>query len=93
MLLYSQAKAALFCIGKSNAGNAKQHAQRAGIKKETGFHSLRHSFATHLLKKGTDVRFIQELLGHKSITTTMLYTHVAIQDAGRIQSPLDRLNM
>ena len=64
---------------------------KAGIKKETGFHSLRHSFATHLLEKGTDVRFIQELLGHFSIKTTTRYLHVAKEMLVVIESPLDSL--
>lgn len=65
--------------------------QKAGIKKEVGFHSLRHSFATHLLEKGTDVRFIQELLGHFSIKTTTRYLHVAKEKLVVIESPLDSL--
>jgi len=64
---------------------------KAGIKKEIGFHSLRHSFATHLLEKGTDVKYIQELLGHFSIKTTTRYLHVAREKLVVIESPLDQL--
>ncbi len=69
----------------------QQAKQKAGIQKEVGFHSLRHSFATHLLEKGTDVRFIQELLGHFSIKTTTRYLHVAKEKLVVIESPLDSL--
>ena len=65
-------------------------AQRAGIDKRVGMHTLRHSFATHLLEQKTDIRVIQVLLGHKKLDTTALYTRVAIKAIGEITSPLDR---
>lgn len=61
---------------------------RAGIEKPATFHSLRHSFATHLLENGTDVRFVQELLGHANIRTTQIYTHVTNPAIRNIKSPL-----
>ncbi len=63
----------------------------AGIQKKGGIHSLRHSFATHLLESGTDIRHIQELLGHTSILTTMRYTHVSADKISTLKSPLDDL--
>lgn len=62
---------------------------KAGIIKRVTVHSLRHSFATHLLEGGTDLRYIQELLGHKSSKTTEIYTHVTQKDIRKIISPLD----
>lgn len=67
----------------------KNALQLAQINKPVGIHSLRHSFATHLLEHGTDVRFIQDLLGHRDIKTTLLYTHVTDLSLQKIQSPLD----
>lgn len=69
----------------------KNALKKAKINKDVGIHSLRHSFATHLLEQGTDIRFIQELLGHKDIKTTLLYTKVSNQAIQKIKSPLDTL--
>jgi site-specific recombinase XerD len=62
--------------------------KKAGIKKNATFHSLRHSFATHLLENGVDVRYVQELLGHQNIRTTQLYTQVTNSSIRNIKSPL-----
>jgi site-specific recombinase XerD len=66
--------------------------QKAGIKKAASIHSLRHTFATHLLENGTDIRYIQELMGHATLRTTERYAHVARRNALTIQSPLDTIN-
>lgn len=63
--------------------------EKAGIKKDASVHTLRHSFATHLLEQGIDIRYIQELLGHQSPNTTMIYTHVSTGKLKDIKSPLD----
>lgn len=62
--------------------------KKAGILKDAHFHSLRHSFATHLLENGTNIRFVQELLGHRDIKTTQIYTQVSEGVLGRVKSPL-----
>lgn len=69
----------------------KTTAKRAKIDKPVTLHTLRHSFATHLLENGTDVRYIQTLLGHSSPNTTMIYTHVSTTNISRIRNPFDDL--
>ena len=69
----------------------KLAARKSGLTKHVTCHTLRHSFATHLLESGYDIRTIQELLGHKDVSTTMIYTHVMQRGAQGVRSPLDRL--
>ena len=71
----------------------KMAVRKTGITKRASCHTLRHSFATHLLEDGCNIRIVQELMGHADVKTTEIYTHVMQKDLGVLQSPLDSLNL
>ena len=69
----------------------KNTSKKAGINKKVTPHTLRHSFATHLLEQGTDIRIIQTILGHASLNTTQVYTHISSEQIKKVQNPFDLL--
>jgi integron integrase len=78
-------------IDSTFQNNVRWAAERAGLDKRVTPHVLRHSFATHLLESGTDIRTLQDLLGHENVATTQIYTHVMAKPGMGVRSPLDRV--
>lgn len=78
----------IWIISEMNCGQKIVVLKQAGIKKDATFHSLRHSFATHLLENNTDIRYVQELLGHQNIRTAQIYPPITNLGIKNIKSPL-----
>ncbi len=91
--LFEGAKEGRYLSTRTVQAIFEQAKEKAGIKKDVSVHSLRHSFATYLLEGGTDLLYIQELLGHASSKTTEIYTHVSSKTLSKIKSPLDTMNL
>jgi len=92
-LFESQCKKGQFLSETTFSCIIKKNALKAGIKKSVSFHTLRHSFATHLLEHGINLKAIQQLMGHNSLKTTSVYLHIATLDPATIVSPLDQMNI
>lgn len=90
MLIYGCGLRLQECHPASLQKSFKRAMEKANIAKQASIHTLRHSFATHLLESGYDIRTIQELLGHNNLQTTMIYTHVASRNILGVKSPLDQ---
>jgi site-specific recombinase XerD len=99
---YKAYKPRLFLFEGANGGRysnksagqvLKRSASKAGIASSVTLHTLRHSYATHLTNKGVDIQYLQEILGHNSPKTTMLYTQLSGKDISNIKSPLDDMDL
>ena len=83
----------LYILYYDQRGNISAAARKAGIQKRTTMHTLRHTFATHSLENGVDLRYIQSMMGHESSKTTEIYTHITTKGFDQIKSPLDNLDL